>query len=257
MNKYKAILVVGFLAGFLLLPSSTRAQDGSAAAPADPLTENSEISPEWRYSLRPYFFLSGISGSVTVDPVTFPLNSGFKDIIQHVKLGGFISFTATKNRWGVNADFQYINLFGESSLSRDTSVDLKNVIGEVDLLFRPEVAPTLHFLVGVRVYSIIQNVSLLGLAVPEANTTVVDPVLGAYGAWMLHERWDFELRGDIGGFGVSSDFTYQMMALFRWGINDTLSIPFGYRVLGYQIKKDDIWMDTRMSGAMLGLDIRF
>ena len=104
----------------------------------------------------------------------------------------------------------------------------------------------------MRVYSVIQNVTLLGVEVPEANTTVVDPVLGAYGSWVLHDRWDFELRGDIGGFGVSSEFTYQMMALFRWGINDTLSIPFGYRVLGYQIRKDNIWMNTRMSGRCWG-----
>jgi hypothetical protein len=241
----------------LLLAAPTGARGAGAAAGLDPLTENSEVPSDWSFSLRPYFFLSGISGSVTVDPLTFPINSSFAKIVQRVELGGFLSFTAEKNRWGVNADFQYINLYGESSLLRDTSMDLKNVIGEVDLLYRPEVAPTLRFLVGVRVYSVIQNVTLLGVAVPEANTTVVDPVLGAYGSWMLHDRWHFELRGDIGGFGVSSEFTYQMMALFRWGINDTLSLPFGYRVLGYQIRKDDIWMNTRMSGAVLGLDIRF
>jgi hypothetical protein len=131
----------------LLLAALTGARGAGAAVPVDdPLTANSEISSGWSFSLRPYFFLSGLSGSVTVDPLTFPLNSSFAKIVQRVKLGGF---------------------------------------------------------------------------------------------------------------GVSSEFTYQMMALFRWGINDTLSIPFGYRVLGYQIRKDDIWMNTRMSGAVLGLDIRF
>jgi hypothetical protein len=255
MKSNRAILTAAIC--LVLMAAPTWVRDAGAVAPADPLTENSEISSEWDFSLRPYFFLSGLSGSVTIDPVTFPLNSGFASIVQHVDLGGFLSFTATKNRWGINADFQYINLYGESSLLRDTGMDLKNVIGEVDLLFRPEAAPTLHFLIGVRVYSIIQNVTLLGFAVPKASTTVVDPVLGAYGSWMLHDRWVFELRGDIGGFGASSEFTYQMMALFRWGIDDTFSLPFGYRVLGYQIRTDDIWMNTRMSGAMLGLDIRF
>ncbi len=142
---------------------------------------------------------------------------------------------------GVNADFQYINLYGESSGILETSLDLKNVIGEVDLLFRPTAAPTLRFLAGVRVYSVGQTVRLLG----------------AYGSWMLSDRWDFSLREDFGGFGVSSEFTYQMMAFFRWGISGTLSLPFGYRVLGYQIRKDDVWMNTRMSGLVLGLDIRF
>jgi len=241
----------------LLLTTPTWAQDGDAAPKADPLAENSEISSEWRFSLRPYFFLSGLSGSVTVEPLTFPINSSFTTIMDRVELGGFLSFKAEKNRWGINADFQYINLYGESSAVRETAMDLKNVIGEVDLLFRPEVAPTLRFLVGVRAYSIIQNLTVLGHTIPEANTTVVDPIVGAFGSWMVHDRWDFELRGDIGGFGVSSEFTYQMMALFRWSITDTLSIPFGYRVLGYQIRTDEIWMNTRMSGAVLGLDIEF
>jgi hypothetical protein len=223
----------------------------------DPLVENSVLSPEWNYSLRPYFFLSGLSGSVTVDPVTFPINTSFANILQRVKLGGFISFKAENNRWGFGADFQYINLYGESSSAEDTFMDLKNVIGEVDVLFRPESAPTLRFLVGVRAYSIIQNITLLGRVLPQADTIVVDPILGAFGSWMLRDRWNFELRGDIGGFGLSSEFTYQMIAEFRWGITETLSIPFGYRVLGYQIRQDDIWMNTRMSGAMLGLDIRF
>lgn len=241
----------------LLLTTTTWAQASDAEAKIDPLIENSTLSSEWDYSLRPYFFLSGLSGSITVDPVTFPINNSFANLLKHVKLGGFISFKAEKNSWGINADFQYINLYGENSLDNDSFVDLKNVIGEVDLLYRPEAAPTLRFLVGVRAYSIIQNVTLLGVKLPKAETVVVDPILGAFGSWNLQDRWDFELRGDIGGFGISSDFTYQMMALFRWGISDSLSIPFGYRVLGYEIKKDSIWMNTRMSGAVLGLDIKF
>jgi len=48
-----------------------------------------------------------------------------------------------------------------------------------------------------------------------------------------------------------------MMALFHWDISESLAIPFGYRVLGYQIKQDDVLMDMRMAGMILGLDIRF
>ena len=86
---------------------------------------------------------------------------------------------------------------------------------------------------------------------------MVDLIIGAYGAWTLTDRWNFELRGDIGGFGISSEFTYQVMGLFHWDINDSLAIPFGYRVLGYNILDDSLRMDTRMGGVMLGLDIRF
>ena len=213
-------------------------------------------SSKWNFNLRPYFFLSGISGSVTVPP-TFPLNSRFSDLLKHVKLGAFINFTAQKGQWGASGDFQYINLYGEGAGLLDVSLDLKNVIGEVDVFYQPDTAPTLRFLAGVRSYSVEQIVTIEGNELPAASTVVVDPILGAYGAWKLSDRWDFELRGDIGGFGVSSEFTYQLMALFHWDISESLAIPFGYRVLGYQIKQDDILMDTRMAGMVLGLDIRF
>jgi hypothetical protein len=219
-------------------------------------TENA-FPNEWNYSLRPYFFLSGMSGSVTVDPVTIPLNSKFSDLLKNVKLGGFIGVTAIKGQWGVGGDFQYINLYAKNTGTLETAFDLKNVIGEVDVIYRPRMAPTLRFLAGVRVYSLTQTLVINERKIPPSSTTVIDPVIGAHGTWALGNAWDFELRGDIGGFGISSEFTYQMMALFHWDINDSLSLPFGYRILGHQIKQDSVRMNTRMAGLMLGLDFRF
>jgi len=241
----------------LLLWTPAMAQTQTEEAEPTVLEENSSTLPGWTFSLRPYFYLSGMSGSITVDPVTFPINSSFSTLLENVKVGGFISLTAEKGRWGVNADFQYINLYGESEGPGETSLDLKNVIGELDLIFRPEMAPTLRFLVGVRAYSVRQNIIFAGIPLPEAKTTVWDPVLGAYGSWALHNRWDFELKGDIGGFGVSSEATYQMMGGFRWGVGKSTSIPFGYRILGYQIKTGGVRMNTRMMGAFIGFDFRF
>ncbi len=251
-------LASGALITMLMLTTTPGwSQNSDPVTTPTALVENSTLTPHWTYSLQPYFFLAGLSGSVTVDPITIPVNSSFSYLLDNVKLGAFISLTAEKGRWGYYADFQYINLYGESSGQGNSSMDLKNIIGEVDLLFRPSSAPTLRFLVGMRAYSIRQNVTLLGIDLPEAGATVVDPILGAFGSWKLHNRWKFDLRGDIGGFGVSSETTYQLLALFRWGISDGISLPFGYRVLGYQIAKDDIRMNTRMSGMVLGLDFRF
>lgn len=52
--------------------------------------------------------------------------------------------------------------------------------------------------------------------------------LWAHGVWALSNRWDIGLRGDTGGFGISSEFTYQLLAVFHWEISETVSIPFGY-----------------------------
>lgn len=256
MLKKWAVLVSGImLAGWMAAPSMAEEPAIGEGTEVGPAVD--EIPAEWIFSLRPYFFLSGLTGLVTVSPVTIPLNSSFSDLLNHVKLGGFLNFTAEKGQWGTSGDFQYINLYGTGSGAVDVALDLKNVIGEVDVFYRPVRSPSLRFLAGVRIYSLTQTFTLERLDIPSVSATMVDPVIGAYGAWELSDRWDFELRGDIGGFGVSSEFTYQVMGLFHWDISNTLAIPFGYRVLGYNIMQGDVQMDTRMSGMMLGLDIRF
>ena len=125
------------------------------------------------------------------------------------------------------------------------------------MTFRPSRASTLKFLAGLRVYWVQETLRIEGEPLPEVNTTVIDPILGALGSWELSDRWDFQMRGDIGGFGISSEFTYQLLTLFRWGISDTVSLPFGYRILGYQIQDGNVWMNTRMGGLVVGLDFRF
>jgi hypothetical protein len=81
--------------------------------------------------------------------------------------------------------------------------------------------------------------------------------VGAVASWELGERWRFAMRGDIGGFGISSEFTYQLMLEFQWRLSRSVALPFGYRVLEYQIRQDAVWLDTRLRGLFLGLDLRF
>jgi hypothetical protein len=226
----------------------------AAAADAD---ADADVKADWQMSLRPYFFLSGLSGSVTAEPVTFPLNSSFSDLLDNLRPSAFVAFTAEKGAWGGYADLQYISLIAEATNVAGTSLELRNVIAEADVTYRPSLAPTLRFLAGARMYSVDQTLTIADQNAVEANTTVVDPILGAVGEWELSRRWAFEVRGDIGGFGAGSEFTHQLLALFHWHMSNTLSLPFGYRVLGYQIKTNDVWMNTRMDGLVVGLDIQF
>lgn len=202
-------------------------------------------------------FLSGLTGSVTAGKVTVPINSSFTVLVDNLRIGGYLSFRADKNKWGIYVDIEYISLVGAGTTRLEAELQLDNLIAEADVAYRPGNAPTLKFLAGVRSYTIDQTLRIQDEPIYNTNTTVVDPILGSQGAWALGDRWAFEMRGDIGGFGIGSEFTYQLLVLFNWNISNTLSIPFGYRLLGYQIKTGGVWMNTRMSGMVLGLDIRF
>ena len=245
------------LALCLLHPRPAWTQTGVAGDTAAGGHATADGPAEWEFAIRPYFFLSGVSGSVTADPVTLPINSRFSDLLDNVRVGAFLAFTAEKGRWGFHTDFEYIRLVGEGTSSLDAALELENLIGEADVTLRPSRESTLKFLAGVRVYWVQQTLSVRGESLPEVDTTVLDPVLGAHGSWALGRTWGFEMRGDIGGFGVGSEFTYQLLTLFRWEISRALSLPFGYRVLGYQIRDENVWMNTRMGGLLLGVDFRF
>jgi hypothetical protein len=245
----------GLVAGVLAATAATAGAETSS--PATGAVSGADPADR-RFALRPYFFLSGVSGSVTADALTVPINSRFSELLDNVQISAFLAFTARKGRWGAYADLQYISLKGEGRSDTDeVFLELDNIIAEADATLEPAGQPTLRFLAGVRVYSIDQTLSITGVSPATANTTVVDPILGALGRWDLGEDWNFEVRGDIGGFGLGSEFTYQMMVVFQWDVSGTIGIPFGYRVLGYQIQDEDIWMNTRMGGLLLGVDFRF
>ena len=232
---------------------------GLGASPtwAQGTTGSASADDGWQMTLRPYLFLSGLSGSVTSGSLTFPINSSFGELIDNLRPSFFVAYTAERGAWGVYADAQYISLLGQATHAPGTSLELKNVIVEADLTYRPSLAPSLHFFAGLRMYTVDQTLNIASQPKVEANTTVVDPIIGATGAWALTPGWAFEMRGDIGGYGAGSEFTHQLMGLLTWRMNDTFRLPFGYRVLGYQIQTGDVMMNTQMGGVVVGLDAKF
>lgn len=70
-----------------------------------------------------------------------------------------------------------------------------------------------------------------GTNIVENNPDWVDPVVGV--RWMpeISENWPLILNGDIGDFGVVSDFTWNLQGGFLWDATNYLSLVFQYRTL--------------------------
>ena len=56
------------------------------------------------------------------------------------------------------------------------------------------------------------------------------------------ERWGFLLRADVGGFGVSSDVTWQLAPTISFQASERLDVVFGYRV--FDVEYDDSNRDS-------------
>lgn len=89
----------------------------------------------------------------------------------------------------------------------------------------------------------------------------VDPIVGGRLSWNLSDRWMFGFRTDVGGFGASSDFTWNVDAMLKYRMNKWLNMYGGFRALyekheegsGSDKFKYDVWL----YGPWLGLGVEF
>ena len=91
----------------------------------------------------------------------------------------------------------------------------------------------------------------------------IDPVIGLDIALLDFGRWNFGLRGDVGGFGLGdcSDFTWAFGGRATYQITPNFSIWGGYFMLDYDYSSgsgaDAFAFDGRFEGPVLGGRITF
>jgi hypothetical protein len=84
-----------------------------------------------------------------------------------------------------------------------------------------------------------------------------DPYVGLRGRYNLNEKFYLTAKGDIGGFTVGSDLTWQAEAALGVQLSKNMFTEIGYRALGVDYRKDGLVMDTVTHGPQLTLGILF
>ena len=108
-------------------------------------------------------------------------------------------------------------------------------------------------LAGLRYWNYSLDVDVFSFGVADRDRDWVDPVVGARGTAELNEDWSLQWRGDIGGFGVGSDFSFQLLAGLRYAFHESGHLAFGYRHLDVDYDDDGLVYDSAFSGPILGL----
>jgi hypothetical protein len=91
----------------------------------------------------------------------------------------------------------------------------------------------------------------------------VDPVVGLRWMPQITDNWHIILKGDIGGFGIASDFTWNLQGVFVWDFADYLSLVFEYRAVSVDYSTGTVGTpnrfayDTITHGPMFGLAFQF
>jgi hypothetical protein len=117
------------------------------------------------------------------------------------------------------------------------------------------------------------SLDLAGLDVISSNLAIaksgtvdwVDPIVGARARFMIAPGQEIFLRGDVGGFGVGSRFTWQAVGGYSFDFAEKNGITYsgliGYRALYVDYVqgtgRNRFGIDTLTYGPVVGLGIRF
>ena len=90
----------------------------------------------------------------------------------------------------------------------------------------------------------------------------MDPVVGGRLVQDVSEDWFLTARGDIGGFGIGSDFSWNVQGGVGYDVSDRFSVVAQYKALSVDFDNektglDFLSYDTVTHGPLIGFVFHF
>jgi hypothetical protein len=214
--------------------NSTSAQDTKSVKKWNFLTDV--------YLMFPY--MNGETGKG--DLLSVPLDATPGDIFSKLKMAAMFYFEAETDKWAISSDLVYMNLNQEvtpGTLFHSGEVTAKEFIWEPAGFYR--IVPFWDLGVGGRVTSISTDIDARRNVFPAGTEEVTasgsktwfDPVVITRLRADINDKWLFQFRGDVGGFGLGSDLTWQLQAYAGYRFGKVFQLTAGYRILSIDYDK--------------------
>ena len=248
----------------VLSPGLARAQDSLGSGKKITSTSG------WQFKAEPYLMLPAMNGKVGVGNLPeADLNASVSDIFSKLEFGAMLNLEASNPLWTVGVDFLYMNLEQDlkaSNLINSGKVNAKQMGLEVYGMRR--LNPWLEVGAGALVNSLSMEMDLVQNQVGggtinrggEQTKTWVDPMIMARvkttGA-NTPKKFYGVLKGDIGGFGVGSEFAWQLQMSAGYRFSKLFDMSLGYRFIGLDYKDESDGGAFVYDVVTSGLMIRF
>lgn len=231
---------------------------------------------DFRFTLAPYAWLTSFNGTIGVRGAQTTVNASFTDLSQYLNIAAMLHADMIyKDTFGLLGEINYSQL-GDQASGKRVSLDgrmglfLSDIaafyrLGTVALGKDGSCPTSLDLLAGARIWSLGLNLNtdnvLGGGRTVFKQKSWVDPVIGARAQFSITDKWSFNLRGGVGGFGISSAFTWDAMALVGYTFWEHGTVLLGYRAVGVNHTegsgKNYFKFDTTLNGPILALAFTF
>jgi hypothetical protein len=227
-------------------------------------------SKKWEVSTVTYIWFTGLKGDMAVITTARPigLDVPFGDILKHLKIGFMGAAEARHDRLVFLGDLLWANVGGQSKLKiRDVDLlsgELKSTTLLVTGLGGYRVVdrgPVLVDLVaGGRLNHVRERLTLTGpnrTLEGEIKKTWVDPVIAARVTATVAPRVSVSLYGDVGGFGIVSQSTWQLNGTLQYQLSRKLHLSAGWRHYVVDYRTGTFLYDVRQDGPIIGAVVAF
>jgi opacity protein-like surface antigen len=232
-----------------------------AGSPTAPITSPSAEFSSWEVRGALYGWAESFDGDVGIRGLTAPLDLSFNDILNDLDIAFMGALEVGRDHWSFLADVNYAKVSDSipvAAAATTLEFEQKQFLGNFLAIYETVKTDTLDLdlFAGARVNWIDAQLSIPTDS-RSADKTWVDPIIGARFQSDLGEKFFFRALGDIGGFDVSSELTWQALAGFGYRVMDNGAILLGYRGIGTDYTDGGFTYDVVTHGPILGFEYRF
>ena len=237
-----------------------------AADLAPPPVEPAPTETRWEFAIAAYVWGAGLSGDVGVGRLgPAAVDASFGDILSNLDLAFMTVAEARYGRFGVFADLLYtkVSMSGSGPLGFvdagvTSELTVATLMAEARVL--ESANASIDLMAGGRLWALSTDLHLsgpLGTRSASASENWIDPMIGAKGrvenaAGVFLTGWAM-----IGGFGVGSEFGWDVFGGVGYEVTDHFSIVGGYRGLGVDYDDGGFLFDIVEHGPIISGLVRF
>lgn len=217
----------------------------------------------WRFQATPYVWMSGMEGQVRPfrSAPMANVHKSFSELMDSLDAAAFVTGTARRGAFVLQADVTHASTSDSTPLPIGIAADVKvrqsSVTVTAGYAWMTTERTGIDLMGGLRYWDISAAVNVPAVVSARSDTSFVDPIAAVRWRQSLAPRWSSVTYVDVGGFGMGSDATWQVLALANYQASDNLFLSVGYRHLSVDYRDSGKRLDVALSGPMLGVTYRF
>lgn len=214
---------------------------------------------DWEFTIAPYVWGADVRTSLEIgrnQPV-----DGSTSIFNILNGAFMIAGDARNGRWSIGAEFNYLDLGDDVSVGPFNAVasweldgTMSSLVGGYALSEKSD--SRLEAFGGLRHWDLNLSTTVVNRTA-SASRVWTDPIIGARFHKSINPRWNAMAMGNIGGFGVGSDFQWEAIVQASWQWTDNIMLAGGYRHLSVDFKEAGDVVDLIFTGPYVALGYEF